>query len=415
MHRVKMTSEIIAELKAPGSNREAALLIACSTGDIDTVTRISQEYEKEQKALPLHRMIVVAMDNSQATITHFCLHRGAVVGDNETRYAAWLGRSAELFEVLFPYNIFRLDQEPQYIHQLLKDALTLDHGINLGGRPLEKARLWDTKALAKYLVGQGAEVEEDMINKAADHISVSGLAFLLSHFHGSLNEVVLKDVLRSQTPKAPDHYERFSLLVARIPAGQISAPTVRNAIFDGPQYVDLLLAHGATLTGSYALHEAAIFGAATMIPYLLDHGLPIHEKVDKPLDMEDWAHRPIIQWYALHYAVAHRRPRAVRALLERGADPWLENSIGQTAFEVGVAETLTGVSAREQSREQKEKDESNTVLWHGELVQVHAALMDHCGLSDGDPRRQELKERFETVEDSYLQRQRERIAENNYA
>jgi hypothetical protein len=49
---------------------------------------MSQEYESEKKALPLHRMIIIAMDNSQATITQFCLRKGAIVGDNETRYAA---------------------------------------------------------------------------------------------------------------------------------------------------------------------------------------------------------------------------------------------------------------------------------------------------------------------------------------
>jgi hypothetical protein len=60
-----MVHEIITELKRPGTFKEAALLIACSTGDIEKVQAIAQEYAAEKKSLPLHRMIVVALDNSQ--------------------------------------------------------------------------------------------------------------------------------------------------------------------------------------------------------------------------------------------------------------------------------------------------------------------------------------------------------------
>jgi hypothetical protein len=316
--------------------------------------------------------------------------------------------------VLFPYNIFQLDQEPQYIHQLLKDAVTPDRALILGDRPLEKLRVWDEEPLVKFLVSQVAEIDEDVIKKEANHVSLAALRFLLSYFHGSLNEEVLRGILRSQAAGSPDHYEPFSLLVARIASGQINPNTMRNAIFNGPQCLDLLFSKGTTLTGSYDLHEAAIFGLTTIIPYLLEHGLSVHEKVHKELDMEEWGHHSIIQWYPLHYAVTHRRPEDVRAMLEHGADPWLENSIGRTAFEVGVTQVLVGSGPQRQSLEQKKEDELMYVKWHEELVYVYRALVEHCGLDEGDPKMQRLRQRFERVEENNLRSQREQVSKNNY-
>jgi hypothetical protein len=421
--RVGMTSEIIAELRAPGSNQEAALLISCSIGDIDAVKRISKEYEAEKKALPLHRMITIAMENSQATITQFCLCKGAIVGDSETRYAAWLGRSAELFELLFPHNIFRLDQEPQYIHQLLKDSVTREKVLPKTGRPFRKVRVPpDTETLVKFLVGQGAEIDADTISRAADHVSLDTLRFLLAQFHGSLTEYVLKDILHGysaihcyavrESPSwldgpalwSPDQYEHFSLLVDRIPPGQISSSTVGDAIFDGPQFVDLLLSRGATLAGSSALHLAAIYGRATMIPYLIDHGLSVNEILDHTIDQEDRHHNPTRQWYPLHYAIGNGKPEAVRVLLEHGADPWLINSIGQTAFEV-LAQSLMvfkenyrvilGAEASEICKTEAMK--ASYATRQDQLGQIQRALMEYSRLAKEDPQMQKVRERFEMI------------------
>jgi hypothetical protein len=122
-----MTHKTITEPKNPGTFQEAALLIACSTSGIAKVQEIAQEYAAEEKILPLPRMIVVTLDNSQAVTTQFCFDKSAVVDHVGNRYAAWLGRSADLFKNLFRYNIFQLDKEPRYTHRLLIDAVRLQH------------------------------------------------------------------------------------------------------------------------------------------------------------------------------------------------------------------------------------------------------------------------------------------------
>lgn len=60
-------------------------------------------------------MITVAMENPRADITAFCLQQEATVDNSEARYTAWIDESAERFQLLFPYDIFHLEEEPGYI------------------------------------------------------------------------------------------------------------------------------------------------------------------------------------------------------------------------------------------------------------------------------------------------------------
>jgi hypothetical protein len=397
-----MAHEIITELKKPGTFKEAALLIACSTGDIERAQAIAQEYAAEKKSLPLHRMMVVALDNSQDTTAKFCLDKGVDVNHAEIRYAAWLGRSADLFKVVFPYNIFQLDKEPHYIHQLLKDALTPQHISLLDGLPAVKIRTPDIEELAKFLIAQGAEVDQSVIQIALKNDSIGALELLLSHLRVPLNASILSDIY-GLFPSI-HKYEQFSLVLKHIPRGKIS-PYIAGLYAYRIQFIDQLLSRGVSLTGSGALHRAAnVHLDIGIITYLLDHGLSVNEKVAFEVDKEDRGNNPVLQYYPLHYAVSSRNAEAVRLLLKRGADPFLRNQKGQTAFEMRAFGRVSTAS-RTISEEERKADEM-FVKAEEELVQVHAVLMEHCGFSDGDPRKAELRARFDKDEESMRALQR---------
>jgi hypothetical protein len=397
-----MVHEIITELQRPGTFKEAALLIACSTGDIQRVQAISQEYAAEKKSLPLHRMIVVALDNSQDTIAKFCLDKGADVNHAETRYAAWLGRSADLFKVVFPYNIFQLDKESHHIHQLLKDALKPQNVFVLDGLPVEKIRAPDIEELAKFLIAQGAEVNQEVIKIALTNDSIGVLKLLLSHLGAPLDESILREIYDKPSI---NNYEQFSLVLKHIPRGKISPLTAGLYVSLGTQFIDQLLSRGVTLTGSGALHRAVSSHLDIgIIAYLLDHGLSVKEKLEYVVDREGRAHHPMAQYYPLHYAVSSRNPEAVRLLLQRGADPFLRNQKGQTAFEIPPYGRVS--LARSPISEEERKADERLLGEQEQLVQVHTVLMEHCGFSDGDPKKAELRARFDKVEESMKAMQR---------
>jgi hypothetical protein len=122
------------------------------------------------------------------------------------------------------------------------------------------------------------------------------------------------------------------------------------------------------------------------------------------VDREDRGHHPIAQYYPLHYAVSSRNPEAVRLLLQRGADPFLRNQKGQTAFEMQAIGRV--FLARSPISEEERKADENFLKAEEELVQVHTVLMEHCGFSDGDPKKAELRARFDKVEESMKAMQR---------
>ena len=112
--------------------------------------------------------------------------------------------------------------------------------------------------------------------------------------------------------------------------------------YSTPAVLDMLLAHGATLVGSDALHAAASGqtkepGRIEMMAYLLDLGMDINE-------IEHWRNPPGRHWgqgTPLHTAVRGSNTEAIEFLLERGANREARNSLGQTPLDIALTRSST--------------------------------------------------------------------------
>ncbi|MCJ1394690.1 hypothetical protein MMC18_007570 [Xylographa bjoerkii] len=137
-------------------------------------------------------------------------------------------------------------------------------------------------------------------------------------------------------------------------------------------FMKCLLAHGAALEGSGALHYAAVRGRLEMMGWLLDHGADVNELLPKDIlgDMREPAPQ---MGSPLHYAVHCGEFDAVMLLLERGGDMTLRNKYGQNALEV----------------ERTPRDEES----HLEITQLLRYVQEHIlKVSSGSTTEQELKE-----------------------
>ena len=128
-------------------------------------------------------------------------------------------------------------------------------------------------------------------------------------------------------------------------AGTIS-PLAAAALVDTdlPTMTATLLAHGAVIQQTLALHTAARAGHLNVMTFLLDKGADINEIPevdDRTYGCEDELGTP------LHYAVDEKQLDAVKVLLARGADASIVDRKGRTvlqrAQEKGLWPALTGV------------------------------------------------------------------------
>lgn len=118
-----------------------------------------------------------------------------------------------------------------------------------------------------------------------------------------------------------------------------------------PEVVDLLLAHGASLHHSNALHIVAEddeirLQSLTMISHLLDLGMDVNELSH---DMYPES-RGLGDYTPLHAAAGSDFAEAIILLLQRGADPEIKNTLGKTsmdwAIECGNAAAIEALSQR---------------------------------------------------------------------
>ena len=266
---VLLARDLVTEYIKPGSHNGAALIIASAAGDLSSVKELSKVQKEVHQDLPLQEMLVAATDKSHANVAEYCLQQGALI-DDDVNFAAFRGRSADLFEILFPRNIFGISQHPEYLSDLLDDAIW----VGWFKPPYDAASNPEGAKLAAFLLARGAKISEDTVFGAASHQSV--------------------------------------------------------------EFMECLLANGATLEGSGALHIAASKGRLEMTRWLLDHGADVNGLVLKDI-LGDLREPEPQMGFALHYAVTCGRVDIVKLLLERGADTTLRNQNGQSVFEVGVS------------------------------------------------------------------------------
>ena len=264
---VLLARDLVAEYRKPGSHNGAALIIASAAGDLSYVEELSKVQKEAHQDLPLQEMLVAATDKGHANVAEYCLQQGASI-DDDVNFAAFRGSSADLFKVLFPRNIFGILQHPEYLSDLLNDAIWV-------GRfkpPLYNAASDQEGAkLAAFLLARGASISEDTVLGAAHYQSV--------------------------------------------------------------EFMECLLANGATLEGSGALHIAASQGRLEMTRWLLGHGADVNAFISKDILGDPREPGPRMG-LALHYAVMSGRVDTVKLLLECGADTALRNQMGQTVFEI---------------------------------------------------------------------------------
>jgi len=98
--------------------------------------------------------------------------------------------------------------------------------------------------------------------------------------------------------------------------------------------VDELISYGAKLQNTNALKTAAYFGRTDMIEHLLGKGVDVNEIPDYEEMLR--REREIGLGTALHEAARIGQVEAVRLLLDRGADPWLKNTLGRTALDLAT-------------------------------------------------------------------------------
>ncbi|MCJ1386827.1 Ankyrin-2 [Xylographa soralifera] len=99
---------------------------------------------------------------------------------------------------------------------------------------------------------------------------------------------------------------------------------------DTPTMTAILLAHGAIIKQTLALHTAARIGNLFAMNFLLDKGADIDEVPevdDRTYTCEDYLGTP------LHYAADGEHLDAIKLLLERGADASIVDRKGRTLLQ----------------------------------------------------------------------------------
>lgn len=107
----------------------------------------------------------------------------------------------------------------------------------------------------------------------------------------------------------------------------ITAAAIRGRL----DLADLLLIHGAKISGTGALAGAAEQGHLTMVRWLLDHGAAVDE-----IGVHDYGdqRKKKLEGTALHKAVGRGDVETARLLIDRGAKSDIEDPMGRTPYAI---------------------------------------------------------------------------------
>ncbi|MCJ1405685.1 hypothetical protein MMC11_008914 [Xylographa trunciseda] len=201
------------------------------------------------------------------------------------------------------------------------------------------ASILSTYPEAKIALGTNSEYTDDLLYTAVASGSAEVVKALLD---GGIDPNTDYDYLGDELIYAvrQKHGEVVKVLldagyqlndVSKAWAGTVS-PLAAAAMVDtdAPAMTEILLAHGAVIEQTLALHTAARTGNLIPITFLLDKGADINEIPevdDRTYSCEDYLRTP------LHYAVDGEHLDAVELLLRRGADPSIVDRKGRTLLQ----------------------------------------------------------------------------------
>ena len=122
-------------------------------------------------------MAFVAILGPHASVLKYCVEQHLQI-DNNIAWAAANYLNAEILEILFPLNIFRIKRHSEFLEGILDEVLILG---KYRGKTTNSA---DALSLAKFLVKQGAKITGAVIATAAKEQSINFMKFLLLHCDG---------------------------------------------------------------------------------------------------------------------------------------------------------------------------------------------------------------------------------------
>ncbi|KAJ4420990.1 hypothetical protein N0V82_004032 [Gnomoniopsis sp. IMI 355080] len=231
--------------------------------------------------------------------------------------------------------------------QLLEKIQTIAAAGDLALLQSELDRLDDKTSLLYDISNRnqlGAQKEEWFIQGALEEASEAGhlkiVAYLLEQRGCVPSSFAVRGAVKRKHWAVAELLLRSGWDVIRpIGGGGNNHMASQAGRFSPTSVLKLLCAHGADFSRSNALHEAAALGGGGRIEamaYLLD-------EAHVPINMRQW------EWddeffgansgsgkfgTALHAAVRQRKAANVQFLLERGADPLVEDTTGRTPFDL---------------------------------------------------------------------------------
>ena len=180
---IELAGRLLAELELSGSDDHAALIVAANKGELSSIKRLLDGIEATALAQPaIQDALLSAVCQSRVDCVAYLLSKGGKLS-KAVKLQAWHARTAELWEVLWPYDIFNVKEHPEYLSDLLEDSMhtgSHHYGENLSTKP-EGIRL------ARFLISQGAKPNTPSIAQAAECQSVAFMDLLLRH-GGSLSD-----------------------------------------------------------------------------------------------------------------------------------------------------------------------------------------------------------------------------------
>jgi hypothetical protein len=244
-------------------------MIECSNGNVDIVRNLASKVEQAGQELPLQYMMVIALAFKHVDVAKFCIQKGVLI-DGHVELAAMLALDKEIFELLFPLNVFSWQQHREYLDELLLDCFDRwpDDGVSVVAES-------EVKNLAEFLFEQGAKALELTVIRIQDRW-LGLMPLLLSHLsEDDIKAGILERDMLSFISNQPTNLREMDRLLTHSPDAAAQAQQwvtfAKNV-----ETLKLLITHGACVDDPRLLIHFAMGGSVDLIEYLLDNGVDVN-------------------------------------------------------------------------------------------------------------------------------------------